>query len=76
DNRGFANLLELIVDIVGKVDADGAYDTNKDFEYSVSNGIAAGTLIKLNVLKRTFEIIVLLGNLTMLSAQKALFYRD
>jgi hypothetical protein len=52
DNVGgcmeFTSLLSPVVEITGKVDADGAYDTNVILEYCERHGLKAGIPVKSN----------------------------
>lgn len=48
DCKEFAPLIDPISNIVGKVDADGAYDTNADFEYCKKHGLEAVIPVKSN----------------------------
>ncbi len=48
DCREFTTLLDPIVKITDKVDADGAYDSNQDFEYCKRNGLRAGIPVRSN----------------------------
>lgn len=53
DCREFGSLLDPFADILNKVDADGAYDTNNAFEYCKEHGIYPGIPVKSNAsLKR------------------------
>jgi hypothetical protein len=46
DRRESVPLVDPISNIVGKVDADGACDTNADFEYCKKHGLEAIVPVK------------------------------
>ncbi len=48
DCREFVPLLEPISRMANKVDADGAYDTNSNFEYCKTHGLYPGIPVKSN----------------------------